>query len=124
MKKNKLFGEEEMRTIQLETIRLYEPNQEALEHYKRMFDRYTVPELKAWVDNLFPLLKHKKIEVLSKDETIVHKSDIEHVLTKKGSMCKTDLAILLAYFMADRRNMEHYIHTLSDTDIFLWKQVI
>ena len=35
MKKNKLFGEEEMRTIQLETIRLYEPNQEALEHYKR-----------------------------------------------------------------------------------------
>lgn len=124
MKKNKLFEDKEMSTIQLETIRLYEPNQEALEHYKRMFDRYTVPELKAWVDNLFPLLKHKKIEVFSKDETLVHKADIEYVLTKKGNMCKIDLAILLAYFMADRRNMEHYIHTLSDTDIFLWKQVI
>ena len=83
MKKNKLFEDKEMSTIQLETIRLYEPNQEALEHYKRMFDRYTVPELKAWVDNLFPLLKHKKIEVFSKDETLVHKADIEYVLTKK-----------------------------------------
>ena len=124
MKKKTLFEDKEMGTIQLGAIRLYEPEENTFNHFKKLFERFTVPELKSLADNLIPLLKHKKIEVVSDKDNRQKKSDIEHIVTKKGTMYKNDLVILLAFFCADRRNMEHYIRSLSDKDVFAWKQII
>ena len=77
MKKKTLFEDKEMGTILLEAIRLYEPEENTFNHFKKLFERFTVPELKSWADNLIPLLKHKKIEVVSNKDNLQKKSNIE-----------------------------------------------
>lgn len=124
MKKKTLFEDKEMDTIQLKTIRLYEPDEKTFNHFTKLFERFTVPELKSWADLLIPLLKHKKIEEVSNEGHLLKNSEIERILTKKGAMYKSDLTTLLAYFCADKRNMEHYIRSLSDKDVLVWKQII
>ena len=54
MKKKTLFEDKEMGTIQLGAIRLYEPEENTFNHFKKLFERFTVPELKSWADNLIP----------------------------------------------------------------------
>ena len=124
MKKKTLFEDKEMGTIQLGAIRLYEPEEETFNHFKKLFERFTVPELRSWADNLIPLLKHKKIEIVSGKDNLRKNSDIGNIATKKGTICKNDLVILLAFFCADKRNMEHYVRSLSDKDVLAWKQII
>ena len=124
MKKNTLFKDKEMGTIQQETLRLYEPSKDTIKFYKKIFSHYTVPELKKWANNIMPLLKNKKIEVLSADERPLPHSEIEYILAKRSAQNKADLEVFLTYFMADKRNMEHYIRTLSEKDVLLYKQVI
>jgi hypothetical protein len=124
MKKNTLFKDKEMGTIQQETLRLYEPSKDTIKFYKKIFSHYTVPELKKWANNIMPLLKNKKIEVLSADERPLPHSEIEYILAKRSAQNKADLEVFLTYFMADKRNMEHYIRSLSEKDVLLYKQVI
>lgn len=122
-KNNKLFGEEEMGTIQLETIRLYEPEKKALTHWKNTFERLTVTELKQWSENFTPLLKRKIIEVVSIQGKVCGSPFIEHILSSKTKL-KNEWMTFLSFFMADKRNIELYIRSLSEKDVLLWKQVI
>lgn len=124
MKKNNLFEDKEMGTIQLETIRLYEPNQQALEHYKRIFDRYTVTQLKLWSEEtILPLLKRRNIEVLSVNGIVKKNTIIENFFVQKIKT-KNDWVCFLAFFIADQRNILHYVNSLTDEQRLLWKKVI
>jgi len=122
MKEYTLFEmEEELK----ENLILYLPSKEIRNKWEDLLNRsFNVSQLQALAQPFLNLASRKDVLVLTHEAKLKEISYFLSILNKKGNKPKVDWLELVSFFLADSRNLNLYIQTLSEVELNVWKLVI
>lgn len=122
MKTNKLWDDN---ILYDKETKLYIPEKEVFHDYNR-FLNYSLNAIDAinWVKLITNSLVGHRIRIYDQKGNEMESSIVTSILTHKKGLQKADRIAFLAFFFAHPTNMNHYIQSLPDEQILLWKTLI
>lgn len=122
MKEYTLF---EMEEEPKEKFILYEPIKEERRRWEDQLNYcFNVPQLQDLAQPFLKLASRNNVWVLTHEAKLKEPSFFFPILKKKGNKLKADWLKLVAFFLADRQNLNLYIQTLSEAEVNAWKLII
>ena len=122
MKEYTLFGMEEEPK---EKVILYEPIKEEMKRWEDQLNRcFNVSQLQNLAQPFLNLASRINVWVLTRQGKLKEPSFFLPILKKKGNKPKADWLQLVAFFLADKHNLNLYIQTLSEAEVDAWKLII
>lgn len=108
-----------------ENLILYLPSKEIRNKWEDLLNRsFNVSQLQALAQPFLNLASRKDVLVLTHEAKLKEISYFLSILNKKGNKPKVDWLELVSFFLADSRNLNLYIQTLSEVELNVWKLVI
>lgn len=120
MKQRNLFNEREEALIK--EIELYRPLEEERQRVVTEYSRYTVSELRRWIEWLYPLVKGRV--VVGEGAGTFVADAVANMHAKPTSAPKSHLLDFLAIFLGDIRNFGIYLQSLPADDLVLWRHLM
>lgn len=120
-KKQKKLGEKEAEVF-TKQIELFTPTVEDQERVCSEYVRYTVPELRKWVETLYPLVKACRVVGEGADSFVAQA--IADIQAKPFTANKPQVLDFLTVFLGDYRNFSLYLNSLSVEVFAVWQYVM
>ena len=113
-----------MNWMKEQAVELYYPEKPAFASWYQLLNRLNKSEVEDLVAPFLRIMRKKQVTAIDAQGNRRVPTQITEVLVKKYNIKKGELLDFLCFMLADVRNFQYYLNSLSETDKKVWKKAL
>ena len=107
-----------------QAVELYYPEKPAFASWHQLLNRLNKSEVEDLAAPFLRIMRKKQVTAIDAQGNRRVPTQITEVLVKKYNIKKGELLDFLCFMLADVRNFQYYLNSLSETDKKVWKKAL
>ena len=113
-----------MNWMKEQAVELYYPEKPAFTSWYQLLNRLNKSEVEDLAAPFLRIMRKKQVTAIDAQGNRRVPTQITEVLVKKYNIKKGELLDFLCFMLADVRNFQYYLNSLSETDKKVWKKAL